>query len=173
MERTPGLTSDLTPDPKSENKARRTAGGKPANKQTTRQAKNRKEGNNTEEEGDRGEEDETRPAYAAKSTEDHRGSIPAQLEELGDQINEDERRRLIAEYSDEAFSAYKRDRGPGLADATQHAKDLAAEHGICELWASPYRSMDGDPRGPRVSYAQLQQAEMCVWKIEGPSFRLA
>jgi len=75
--------------------------------------------------------------YAAKSTEDRRGSIPGQLEELRETIGQDERRRLVAEYTDEAFSAFKRDRGPGLLDATQHAEDLLPSTG----WRSCGRSI--------------------------------
>jgi hypothetical protein len=47
----------------------------------------------------------------------------------------DQRRRLVAEYSDEGFSAYHRDRGPGLRNATQHAEDLAQETRHAELSA--------------------------------------
>lgn len=68
--------------------------------------------------------------YAAKSTRDLRGSIPGQLAELRQTIEHDARRRLVAEYADEAYSGYQRDRGPGLADAMEHREDLAAEHGI-------------------------------------------
>jgi hypothetical protein len=73
--------------------------------------------------------------YAAKSTEDRRGSIPEQLRECREQVQGDPRRRLVTEYSGEVFSAYRRDRGPGLRDATQDAEDLAEEYGIAELWA--------------------------------------
>jgi Resolvase, N terminal domain len=73
--------------------------------------------------------------YAAKSTEDKCGSIPAQLRECREAIDCDPRRKFVAEHKDESFSAYRRDRGPGLRDATQHAEDLAAEHGVAELWA--------------------------------------
>jgi hypothetical protein len=90
--------------------------------------------------------------YAAKSTEDKRGSIPAQLRECREAIEADPRRRFVDEYKDEAFSAYRRDRGPGLRDATQHAEDLAVEHGICELWRSTptaSRAATGATRGTR------------------------
>jgi hypothetical protein len=73
--------------------------------------------------------------YGAKSTEDRRGSIPEQLRECREAIDADPLTRFVADYKDEAFSAYRRDRGPGLADATQHTEDLAAQHGIAELWA--------------------------------------
>jgi hypothetical protein len=72
--------------------------------------------------------------YAAKSTEDVRGSIPEQLRECREAVESDPRRRAVAEYFDEAFSAYRRDRGPDLREATQHAEDLAVKHGVAELW---------------------------------------
>ena len=88
--------------------------------------------------------------YAAKSTEDTRGSIPDQLRECREAIEADPRRRLVAEYRDEAFPAYRRDRGPGLRDATQHAEDLAAQEGIAELWAQHSdRIARGDGRAAR------------------------
>jgi hypothetical protein len=48
--------------------------------------------------------------YAANSTEDKRGSIPEQLRECSAAIEADPRRALVAEYQDEAFSAYRGDR---------------------------------------------------------------
>ena len=52
--------------------------------------------------------------YAAKSTEDKRGSIPTQLDD-GRKLAEAEGLEVVAEYSDEAASAYSGDRGPELA----------------------------------------------------------
>jgi DNA invertase Pin-like site-specific DNA recombinase len=99
--------------------------------------------------------------YAAKSTEDRRGSIPEQLRECREAIEADPRRRLVAHYKDEKFSAYRRDRGPGLADATQHAEDLAAEHGIAELWAQHSdRIARGDGRRARHT------VEIALWALK-------
>jgi hypothetical protein len=99
--------------------------------------------------------------YAAKSTADKRGSIPEQLRECRDAIEADPRRRFIAEYKDEAFSAYHRDRGPGLRDATQLAEDLAAEHGIAELWAQHSdRLARGDGRNARHT------VEIALWALK-------
>jgi DNA invertase Pin-like site-specific DNA recombinase len=99
--------------------------------------------------------------YAAKSTEDKRGSIPEQLHECREAVDADPRRRFIAEYKDEAFSAYRRDRGPGLRDATQHAEDLAAEHGIAELWAQHSdRIARGDGRAARHT------VEIALWALK-------
>ncbi len=99
--------------------------------------------------------------YAAKSTEDRRGSIPEQLRECREAIEADPRRRLVSEYVDEAFSAYRRDRGPGLRDATQHAEDLAGEHGVAELWAQHSdRLARGDGRKARHT------VEIALWALK-------
>jgi DNA invertase Pin-like site-specific DNA recombinase len=73
-------------------------------------------------------------AYAAKSTEDIRGSIGTQLEDCRAAIKREPARRLAAEHVDESASAFRRSRGPGLAAAKADAARLAAEHGSCELW---------------------------------------
>jgi hypothetical protein len=99
--------------------------------------------------------------YAAKSTVDKRGSIPDQLRECREAIESDPRRRFIADYKDERFSAYRRDRGPGLRDATQHAEDLAAEHGIAELWAQHSdRLARGDGRSARHT------VDIALWALK-------
>jgi recombinase/HNH endonuclease/recombinase-like zinc beta ribbon protein/resolvase-like protein len=99
--------------------------------------------------------------YAAKSTEDKRGSIPEQLRECREAIEADPRRRFLAQYIDEAFSAYRRDRGPGLRDATEHAEDLAAQHGIAELWAQHSdRIARGDGRAARHT------VEIALWALK-------
>src|SRR5256885_16767385 len=72
--------------------------------------------------------------YAAKSTEDRRGSIPDQLHDCREALAGAGERLLVAEYSDEACSAFLEDRGPGLLDAMQHAEELASDHGAAELW---------------------------------------
>jgi DNA invertase Pin-like site-specific DNA recombinase len=73
--------------------------------------------------------------YAAKSTEDLRGSLPDQLQECRTAIESGGTRHIHAEYADEAVSAFSQDRGQGLADAMQHVEDLAQEFGTAELWA--------------------------------------
>jgi DNA invertase Pin-like site-specific DNA recombinase len=99
--------------------------------------------------------------YAAKSTEDKRGSIPEQLRERREAVEADPRRRFVADYKDEKFSAYRRDRGPGLRDATQHAEDLAAEHGVAELWAQHSdRIARGDGRAARHT------VEIALWALK-------
>ena len=64
--------------------------------------------------------------YAAKSTRDPRGSIPTQLAD-GRALAGREGWTVVAEYDDEAASAYKGNRGGGLAAAKSHVERLAAE----------------------------------------------
>ena len=97
--------------------------------------------------------------YAAKSTEDRRGSIPEQLEECREAIDADRRRRFVAEYEDEAVSAYRRDRGPGLRDATEHAEDLARECGVAELWAQHSDRLARGDSVPDVLSAVVEAVE--------------
>ena len=63
--------------------------------------------------------------YAAKSTEDIRGSIPTQLED-GRRLAEQEGLEVDGEYSDEAASAFNGNRGPELAAALEHAERIGA-----------------------------------------------
>jgi DNA invertase Pin-like site-specific DNA recombinase len=74
--------------------------------------------------------------YAAKSTEDKHGSIPTQLADCRE-LAERERFEVrdADQFSDEAFSAYSGNRGPGLERAKARAADLAAEQGRCILIA--------------------------------------
>jgi hypothetical protein len=65
------------------------------------------------------------------------------------------------EYKDEAVSAYRRDRGPGLRDAIQHCEDLAHEHGVGELWAQHSdRLARGDGRSARHT------VEIALWALK-------
>lgn len=72
--------------------------------------------------------------YAAKSTEDKRGSIPTQLADCHAAVEREGGRAVRATYQDEGKSAFKGNRGDGLARAKEHASELAAEHGSAELW---------------------------------------
>ena len=72
--------------------------------------------------------------YAAKSTDDVRGSIDTQLADARAAIEREGGRRMVAEHTDEAASAYRGNRGPGLAAAKRDAMRLATEHGAAELW---------------------------------------
>jgi DNA invertase Pin-like site-specific DNA recombinase len=63
--------------------------------------------------------------YAAKSTQDVRGSIDTQLGDCHD-LAEREGFEVVAEYSDEAASAYSGDRGSGLAEAMAECERIGA-----------------------------------------------
>lgn len=64
-------------------------------------------------------------AFAAKSTADKRGSIPTQLEDCR-QLAAREGWMIVDEFTDEGFSAYSGNRGPGLAAARAKAAELGA-----------------------------------------------
>jgi len=99
--------------------------------------------------------------YAAKSTEDLRGSIPGQLRDCRDTVARATDRIIAGEYSDEACSAYNRDRGPGLVDALRHAEELARLHGTAELWAQHSdRLARGDGRTARHA------VEIALWALK-------
>src|SRR5215208_5300387 len=71
--------------------------------------------------------------YAAKSTEDERGSIPTQLAQCRAQA-EREGREIVDEFYDESASAFKGNRGSGLSAAKDAAIKAAAQHGGCHLF---------------------------------------
>jgi site-specific DNA recombinase len=99
--------------------------------------------------------------YAAKSTEDKRGSIPGQLEECRAMIATQPGRIVAGEYTDEAFSAYKGNRGPGLAEAMQHAEELAEESGLAELWV---QHSDRLARGD--GHSARHTVEVALWALK-------
>lgn len=72
--------------------------------------------------------------YAAKSTEDKKGSISAQLEDAR-AMAEREGWGVVGEFQDEGFSAYSGNRGPGLERARALAAEAAQEHGEAVLVA--------------------------------------
>jgi len=73
--------------------------------------------------------------YAAKSTEDKKGSIDTQLAD-GRAFAEREGWVIVGEFSDEGFSAYSGNRGPDLERAEQAAAEAAEERGVvCQLIA--------------------------------------
>ncbi len=72
--------------------------------------------------------------YAAKSTEDKRGSIPDQLTRTR-AFTEGNGWRIADEFFDEGFSAYSGNRGPDLEKAKALAIALAGEHGACNFVA--------------------------------------
>jgi DNA invertase Pin-like site-specific DNA recombinase len=99
-------------------------------------------------------------AYAAKSTEDRRGSIPTQLEDCRNMAGR-EGWELVAEYSDEAASAWSGDRGAGLAKAMEHAERLAREQESAILCVQHSdRIARGDARKAR------HLVEVVTWAIK-------
>jgi hypothetical protein len=99
--------------------------------------------------------------YAAKSTEDKRGSIPDQLRDCRDEIERALDRRIVGEYKDESFSAFSGNRGPGLVDAMKLAEDLARGAGRAELWAQHSdRLARGDGRSARHA------VEIALWALK-------
>ena len=104
--------------------------------------------------------DELTPAvlYAAKSTQDRRGSIPDQLNEARE-LAEREGWQVAGEFSDEGFSAFSGNRGPGLEAAKRAAAEAAAEHGeTCMLvaWRSDrFARGAGDEPGAADSLVEI------------------
>lgn len=91
--------------------------------------------------------------YAAKSTEDKHESIPDQLRECREMAAE-HGWTVVAEFSDEGFTAYKGDRGPGLESAMSRATEAAAvTDEPCMLLAQAHdrfaRGAGDAPRAPR------------------------
>jgi DNA invertase Pin-like site-specific DNA recombinase len=66
--------------------------------------------------------------YAAKSTEDRNASIPEQLDDCREMVAENGW-VVVGEFSDEDFSAYSGNRGPGLQTAKERAAEAAARTG--------------------------------------------
>ena len=105
----------------------------------------------------------TKPAailYAAKSTEDTRGSIPTQLAD-GRTLAEADGLEVVAAYQDENASAYSGSRGPGLERAREHAERLVAERGTCALIVQHSdRLARGDAR------TAMHLVEYVLWAIK-------
>lgn len=72
--------------------------------------------------------------YAAKSTEDLRGSIATQVADCKAAIVARGGALAGSPHIDENFSAYKRSRGPGLRAAKDVAIEIARRDGMAELW---------------------------------------
>jgi len=75
--------------------------------------------------------------YAAKSTEDVRGSIATQLADCRsaiENLTDGGCREVDSEHADEGRSAYRGNRGQGLASAKRAAVAAAADAGGAELW---------------------------------------
>src|SRR3954468_22193799 len=99
--------------------------------------------------------------YAAKSTDDVRGSIPTQLADCRTAIEREGNRPVAGEQADEAASAFRGSRGPGLAAARAAAR-RAAKGGAAELWVQHSdRLARGDGGGahhPAAGFFRLRGA---------------
>jgi DNA invertase Pin-like site-specific DNA recombinase len=99
--------------------------------------------------------------YAAKSSEDVRGSIAAQIEDCRRAIGGAGGREIVCEYADEAVSAFTRSRGPELAAAMDEAGALAVDYGTAELWVlHSDRLARGDGRSAR------HLVEVALWALK-------
>lgn len=104
--------------------------------------------------------------YAAKSTTDEHGSIPAQLERCREHATR-QGWQIAGEYQDEAASAYKGNRGPGLKNARAHAAELADEQGeaILLVFATD-RLARGDGRNAAHLVEYVLEATKAGYRIE-------
>ena len=105
--------------------------------------------------------------YGAKSTADLRDSIPTQLVDAR-ALAEREGLAVVAEFSDEAASAFKGDRGPGLSGALAECERLAP----CALIVQHSdRLARGDGRRARhlVEYALWAlKADVTIRSVQDP-----
>jgi DNA invertase Pin-like site-specific DNA recombinase len=110
--------------------------------------------------------------YAAKSTEDRRGSIATQLADCRTAIDVADERVIVAEYRDEAVSAYTSNRGPGLESAMGHVAELARLYRGAELWVQHSdRLARGDGKTARhvVEVALwANKAEVTICSLQDP-----
>ena len=94
--------------------------------------------------------------YAAKSTKDRHLSIPEQLDDCREMASENGW-EILGEFSDENFTAYTGNRGPGLASAIELAKRIAAERGQVFLVAQhTSRFARGDGAAPDAPRALVE-----------------
>src|SRR4051794_9763281 len=93
--------------------------------------------------------------YAAKSTEDKRGSIPTQLEDCR-ALAVREVLEVVAEFKDEAVSAFKGSRGRGLEQAMAQCERLAAEHGTCALVVQHSDRLAAATAGRRSTWSSMR-----------------
>jgi DNA invertase Pin-like site-specific DNA recombinase len=98
--------------------------------------------------------------YAAKSTDDKRGSIPTQVEDCR-AMAEREGWSVAATYEDESKSAFSGSRGKGLEKAREHAERLAAEDGEAVL---AVQHTDRLARGDAIQAAHL--VEVVLWAMK-------
>jgi DNA invertase Pin-like site-specific DNA recombinase len=100
-------------------------------------------------------------AYAAKSSDDHHGSLPTQIAAISEAVGREADREVVAEYRDEAVSAFRKSRGPELKLAVAHAEALANDGQTVELWVA---HSDRLARGDGKQAAHL--IEHKLWAIK-------
>lgn len=98
--------------------------------------------------------------YAAKSTEDKKGSIPTQLEDCR-AMAEREGWDVLGEFQDEGFSAYHGSRGPGLEEARRTASGAVTPGSDVMLVA---QHSDRFARGDGKNAQHL--AELMFWALK-------
>lgn len=104
--------------------------------------------------------------YAAKSTADEHGSIASQLDRCCEHA-ERNGWTIASEHRDEAASAFKGSRGPGLEQARACAAELAAEHGDAVLLVfATDRLARGDGRTARHLVEYVLEAMKAGYRIE-------
>jgi DNA invertase Pin-like site-specific DNA recombinase len=103
--------------------------------------------------------------YAAKSSEDVRGSLITQIEDCRRAVAEAGERQIVSEYADKAASGFSQSRGPGLTAALAESEGLASEHGTAELWVQHSdRLARGDGRAAR------HLVEIALWALKSDVF---
>ena len=99
--------------------------------------------------------------YAAKSTEDVRGSLGTQLVDCRAAVEALGGRVVIAAFKEESVSAFSGSRGPALEDAMRVAATLAVDHGAAELWVQHSdRLARGDGKNAR------HVVEVALWALK-------
>jgi DNA invertase Pin-like site-specific DNA recombinase len=100
--------------------------------------------------------------YAAKSTEDRHGSIPTQLDDCRSMAAREEW-VVVAEYTDEGFSAYRGNRGPGLAAARRNAAAAAGRYGTPAMLVAQHSDRFSRGAGDRPG---ASEALVEIWHHE-------
>jgi DNA invertase Pin-like site-specific DNA recombinase len=72
--------------------------------------------------------------YGVKSSADEKESVADQQRLIGEAVEKEGGRKLIAMFGEEKASGYRKERGPQLEAAMRTAIEAAGEHGEAELW---------------------------------------
>ncbi len=99
--------------------------------------------------------------YAAKSTEDIRGSNVTQMADCREAVDAGGGREIVAEFADEKASGFSANRGPGLEAALRRAEHEVAAGRAAELWVQHSdRLARGDGRVARHT------VELALWGLK-------